>query len=385
MSDSFEKLGISSELLTGLQAIGITQPTPIQQQVIPLALAGKDVVGQSATGTGKTLAYVLPLIEKIDTAKREVQAIVLAPTHELASQIQQQILDLVSKSNLMVTAALIIGNVNIARQIEKLKEKPHIIVGSSGRMLELIQKKKISAPTVKTIVLDEADRLLDDNNLDGVKAVIKTTLRDRQIMMFSATMHGAALDRVRALTPDPVVVNARGQADVPQDISHMYFVTERRDKIELLRKLVGHLHIERALVFINKSENSETLAEKLNYHGIKAAAIHGDSNKMGRKTAIDDFRKGHIKLLIASDLAARGLDIQGVTHVFNLDMPEAPPVYLHRVGRTGRAGQSGAAISIVTENEALLLKKIEKVLNISIAAKGIARGKIFDRSVRRKS
>ncbi|NLP41320.1 MAG: DEAD/DEAH box helicase [Veillonellaceae bacterium] len=336
------------------------------------------------TGTGKTLAYLLPLLQKVDTSKREAQAIILAPTHELASQIHQQILDLAVKAELPVKSALIIGNVNVARQIEKLKDKPHIIVGSSGRILELIQKKKISAPAVRTIILDEADRLLDDNNIDSVKAVIKTTLRDRQLMMFSATMPGPVLDKAKDLMREPGVISAKGQANVPQDISHMYLVAEQRDKIEMLRKLVGHLKIERALVFINKSDNIETMVEKLNYHGLKAAAIHGDADKHGRKAAIDAFRKGNIKLLVASDLAARGLDIPGITHVFNLDMPETAQIYLHRVGRTGRAGRSGTAISIVTVKEADLLKKFEKILKITIAAKKLARGQVFDRSVSAK-
>ncbi|MPM72583.1 DEAD-box ATP-dependent RNA helicase CshC [bioreactor metagenome] len=385
MSELFQKLGLCDVLLAGLDGLGITQPTEIQQQVIPAALIGKDVVGQSATGTGKTLAYLLPLMQKIDVSKREVQAVILAPTHELASQIHQQILDLADKAKLPVTSALIIGNVNIARQIEKLKDKPHIIVGSSGRILELIQKKKISAPTIRTIVLDEADRLLDDNNLDGVKAVIKTTLRDRQLMMFSATMPAAIMDKAKELMREPEVISAKGQANVPQDISHMYFVAEHRDKIEMLRKLVRHLKIERALVFINKSDNIETMVEKLNYHGLNAAAIHGDANKLGRKAAIDGFRKGKIELLVASDLAARGLDIPGVTHVFNLDMPETPQIYLHRVGRTGRAGQSGTAISIVTVKEAESLKRFEKVLKITIVTKSLARGQVFDRANKRNS
>jgi len=184
MSEPFIKLGLSKELAQALQDSRIETPTPVQQQVIPLALTGKDVVGQSATGTGKTLAYLLPLLQKIDAGRRETQAIVLAPTHELAIQIQRQLEELIQKSGLPIASAPMIGNVNISRQIDKLKEKPHILVGSSGRILELIQKRKLSAQTVKTIVLDEADRLLDDNNRDSVKAVIKATQRDRQLMLF---------------------------------------------------------------------------------------------------------------------------------------------------------------------------------------------------------
>jgi superfamily II DNA/RNA helicase len=188
MNNTFTQLGVGEALANGLQKAEITQPTGIQTQVIPLVLAGKDVIGQSATGTGKTLAYLLPLFLKIDSSKREMQALVLAPTYELAMQIQKQVELLAANSGLPVTSLPIIGDVNIVRQIEKLREKPHIIVGSSGRILELIQKRKISAHTIKTIVLDEGDRLLGEQNLEGVKAIIKTTQRDRQLLLFSATI-----------------------------------------------------------------------------------------------------------------------------------------------------------------------------------------------------
>lgn len=378
MSEAFEKLGIIAPLATGLHKAGITVPTGIQAQVIPLALLGKDIIGQSATGTGKTLAYLLPLFQKIDLAKRELQAMILAPTHELAIQIQSQIEMLANNSGLPVTSAPVIGNVNILRQIEKLKEKPHIIVGLSSRILELIQMRKITGHTIKTIIIDEADRLLDDKNLDSVKAVLKTTLKERQLMLFSATITSKTLDRAKELMREPKVITVVGQSDVAPDISHMYFLTEQRDKIEVLRKLVRNINVERALVFVNRSDDIEITAAKLNYEGLKAAGLHGSLVTGDRKKAIEDFRSGKIQLLVATDLAARGLDIPGVAYVFNLDMPEDPQVYLHRVGRTGRAGQSGTAISIVAQREAALINKYEKVLKINILAKRLSRGRIFD-------
>lgn len=378
MSEAFEKLGILAPLAAGLQKAGITVPTGIQAQVIPLALLGKDIIGQSATGTGKTLAYLLPLFQKIDPAKRELQAMILAPTHELAIQIQSQIEILANHSGLPVTSAPIIGNVNIQRQIEKLKEKPHIIVGLSGRLLELIQMRKITGHTLKTIIIDEADRLLDDKNLDGVKAVLKTTLKERQLMLFSATITSKTLETAKELMREPKVITVTGQSEVAPDISHMYFLTEQRDKIEVLRKMVRNIKVERALVFINRSDNIEITAAKLNYEGLKAAGLHGSLVTGDRKKALEDFRSGKIQLLVATDLAARGLDIPGVAYVFNLDMPEDPQVYLHRVGRTGRAGQSGTAISIVAQREVALINKYEKALKINIVAKRLSRGKIFD-------
>lgn len=378
MSESFISLGVQEKLIEGLKKANITEPTKIQSEVIPVALEGKDIIGQSATGTGKTLAYLLPIMQRIDAGKRETQSFILAPTHELAIQIERQIVELAANANTSITATPIIGNVNIQRQIDKLKEKPHIIVGSSGRILELIKKKKIVAQTVKTIVLDEADRLLDDNNFNSVKDVIKTTLRDRQLMLFSATFPPAIIEKAKAVMNNPVVLKAAGQAEVPSDISHLYFEVEQRDKIELLRKLTHHLQVKRGLVFINKSENITEMTEKLNYHGLKADGLHGSAFKNERKKALDDFRSGKVALLVASDLAARGLDIEGVSHVFNLDFPEDHETYQHRVGRTGRLGRSGTAISLVTKPEAVRLKKFEKLLKISAGEKKLIKGKVVD-------
>ena len=379
MIESFELLGISAPLVAGLCVAGIEVPTPIQSQVIPLALMGKDIIGQSATGTGKTLAFLLPLFQRIDTGKRETQVMIIAPTHELAIQTLRQVELLAKNSGLPVTSTSIIGNVNIARQIDKLKDKPHILVGSSGRILELIQKKKITSQTIKAIVIDEADRLLDDKNIESVKAVIKTTLKDRQIMLFSATITPETLEQAKKFMHEPEVLTIEGQIGDMPDITHLYFLAEQRDKIEMLRKIVALINNERVLIFINKSEEIETTVAKLEYHGLKAAGIHGSSFKGDRKKSLEDFRKGKIQLLVASDLAARGLDITGVNYVFNLDMPEDPQVYFHRVGRTGRAGQSGIAMNIITKMERPLIHKYEKLLKIKIAPKYMANGKILDK------
>ncbi|MBP2652376.1 MAG: box helicase domain protein [Firmicutes bacterium] len=374
----FEKLGITGVLAEGLTKVGITVPTEIQTQVIPSALKGKDIVGQSATGTGKTIAYLLPLIQRLDASQRQVQAIILAPTHELAIQIYRQVELLAKNSSLAITAAPIIGTANIARQIETLKEKPHIIVGSSGRILELIQKKKINTQTIKTIVLDEVDRLVDDNNWDSVKAVVKTTMKDRQMLMFSATIKPATLDRVKQMTETVEIITATSQVEVPPNISHWYLLADQRDKFEVFRKLLVSLKAPRGLVFINKSEAIETTLAKLNYHGIKSAGIYGTSGQADRKKAMEDFRSGKVQLLVASDLAARGLDIPDIGYIFNLELPEEPQIYLHRSGRTGRAGKSGSTISIVTRQEAGLISRIEKELKITITAKYLTRGTIRD-------
>lgn len=378
MNQSFAELGIQGALVQGLAKAGITVPTQIQEEVIPEVLAGKDVVGQSATGTGKTLAFLLPLFQKIDHARRDTQAIVLAPTHELAMQIFREAQLLADNSGLPVTSAVIIGDVNIARQIDRLKERPHLLVGSSGRILELIQKRKINAQTVKTIVLDEADRLLDDNHRVSATAIIKATQKDRQLLLFSATIPTAALEKALGMSNDAVVVTIAAPAAVPAEIEHLYFVVETRDKIEFLRKLLASLQVDRALVFVNTSAAIEETVAKLCHHGVAATGIHGSSVKKDRQGAMESFRDGRTGVLVASDLAARGLDIAGVRCVINLELPEDPQAYQHRAGRTGRAGATGMTLSIIDRAEEKRIAFLEKKLNVKILPKRLAFGKIID-------
>ncbi|WP_138205774.1 DEAD/DEAH box helicase [Haloimpatiens lingqiaonensis] len=376
MTNSFNTLNLNQNLIEALKKQGIEEPTDIQMKAIPISLENKDIIGESQTGSGKTLAYLLPIFQKIHTDKREMQAIVLAPTHELAMQIDKQIKLLSENSRLGVTSATIIGEVNIKRQIEKLREKPHIIVGSSGRILELIKKKKISAHTIKTIVIDEGDKLLDQNNLNSVKEVIKTTMRDRQLMVFSATINEKTLNTAKALMKEPEVIKVEDKNIANPNITHMYFVTEHRDRIETLRKLIASTKPEKAIVFINKSEEIKLTTLKLQYHNMKAYGIYGTASKEERKKALEGFRSGKFNILVASDLAARGLDVDDVTHIFNLDLPRDPKEYLHRVGRTGRAGKSGTALSIITKGEVSTIKKFSKDFNIKIEEKEIFKGSI---------
>ena len=379
MLASFDELGLNSNLIDGLKKEGITSPTEIQAKVVPIALENKDIIGQSQTGSGKTLAYLLPIFQGIATEKREMQAIILAPTHELVMQIDKEIKLLAENSGVPITSAPIIGDVNIKRQIEKLREKPHIIVGSTVRTLELIKMKKITAHTIKTIVIDEGDRLLDDKNLAPVKDIIKTTLRDRQLMVFSATIDDKVLDTAKNLMKDTEVIRIEEKTQVNPNIEHMYVVVEQRDKIEMLRKLVAATKPSKAIIFINKSEETDITTMKLQYHHLKAYGIHGSATKEERKKAMEDFRSGKLQLLVASDIAARGLDIKDVTHIFNLDLPRDSKDYLHRVGRTGRAEQSGTAISIITQKELSSIKKYEKNFKIKIKEKAVYRGELVDR------
>lgn len=378
MDNAFDKLGLGPQLVEGLKKQGITVPTAVQTAAIPAALENKDVIGQSPTGSGKTLAFLLPVFQRIDAGKREMQAIILAPTHELVMQIEKQAKLLAQSSGLPITSTAIIGEVNITRQIEKLREKPNIIVGSPGRVLELIKKRKINAQTVRAIVIDEGDRLLDEHNLATVREVIKTTLRDRQLMLFSATISEKTLKTAGELMKEPQVVSIADEGRISPNISHMYVVAEQRDKLEVLRKLVASIKPERAIVFINKSDELQLATAKLQYHHLNAFDISGGASKEDRKKALEGFRRGDIQLLVASDLAARGLDIKGVTHIFNLDIPEDPRAYLHRAGRTGRVEEPGTAISIVTEKEVAFIRKCERELKIKIVEKTISRGMVTD-------
>ena len=378
MINTFNQLGLDERLVEGLKKQGITEPTPIQADTVKLALENKDIVGQSPTGSGKTLAFLLPIFQRVDAGKRETQAIVLEPTHELVMQIEKQARLLAANSGIAVTSAAVIGEVNITRQIEKLKEKPNIIIGSAGRVLELIKRRKINAQTVRTIVIDEGDRMLDEHNLGTVREVIKTTLRDRQLMVFSATIGEKTLSTAREFMKDPQIVRIEDRGKISPDIRHIYLEAEKRDKIEVLRKLAASIKPERAIIFINKSEELQLTAAKLKYHHLSACDISGSASKEERKKALEGFRKGDIKLLVASDIAARGLDIKGVTHIFNLDLPEDPKGYLHRAGRTGRMGEPGTVVSIVTEREVPFLRKCERDLKIKIYEKIIARGKVLD-------
>ena len=384
MSENFEQLGIKAAFVSALAAAGIAVPTEIQKLVIPEALTGKDIIGQSQTGTGKTLAYLLPLLQKIDSTKREMQALILSPTHELAIQILRQIEWLTKENEGSISFASVIGDVNVKRQVEKLKEKPHILVGSAGRILELIQKRKIAAHTIKTIILDEADRLLDEHNIAVARAIVKATLRERQIMAFSATMNSETIAQAKEFMRTPEVIKVKARSEVAANITHMYFLAEQRDKVEFLRKLIYLAGKERALIFMNRSYDIETVVAKLSHHGLKTDSLFGSSIKTDRKKALENFRAGKIQLLVSSDLAARGLDIPGVSYVFNLDIPEDPEIYLHRAGRTGRSGQQGVAISIVAPAEQARIAKYEKKLNIKINAKYMSGGRIMDGKGRKR-
>ena len=381
MSEKFLKLGLSEALAEAVEKMGFTEPMPIQEQAIPQALTGANIVGQSATGSGKTLAYLLPALAQIQPESPALQALVLAPTYELAMQISQQLQQVIQNSGLPIRSMALIGGANIARQIDNLKKKPQIVVGSAGRILELQKKGKLKLQQVKVLVLDEFDRLLDDQNQESVAKVQSCLDKQCQYLLFSATASGKALDRAQFLA-EPKIIKINERTALQPQLENYYFIVEFRDKIDVLRKLTKTLAVKRGLVFVNKVYDVEKTIEKLAHQGISAASLIGSDDKMARKNAVADFAKGKVTLLLATDLAARGLDIPGVDYVFNLDLPENDKVYLHRVGRTGRAGAKGTAISLVDSKEIMKLVTIGKKLSVNFQAKKLLHGKVEDFIVR---
>lgn len=375
--NSFKELNLNDKLVAGLAKQNITIPTDIQQKVIGPIMENKDVIGEAVTGSGKTLAYLLPAFQRIDTESRDLHTLVLAPSHELVVQINNVIKDLANASDYPVRSVTVMGNVNIKRQIESLKTKPHIIVGTPGRVIELIKAKKLKAHLIQTIVIDEADKLLSRDNITAINAIIKTTLKQRQLLAFSASIKQIAIDTANEIMKEPVLFQL-SEEKLNSDIEHQYLVSSRRDKINTLRKTIHAAKPNKSIVFINKNELIQDVANRLNYHKIKTVSIFGNATKKERKQALDAFKSGKASVLVASDLVARGLDLTDLTHVFNLDIPVDLHEYTHRVGRTGRAGAKGCAISIVTEKEVQFLRQISMLNGITFSQKDLAEGKVVE-------
>ncbi len=377
---SFAELGVSADLVRALAKQDISEPTPIQTAAIPVLATGRDAYLQAETGTGKTLAYLLPLFARLDLTAEATQLVVLAPTHELAIQIQRQCTDLAQHAGWPVRVLLLIGGTSMERQLDKLKKKPHVVVGSPGRIRDLIQAKKLKMERVTAVVADEADRLLVEDSAKAVKVIIQFAPPSRQLVFVSATEQPESAGIIVMLAPSHVMLQT-GDAPVNENIEHLYVVCERRDKPEVLRKLLAALEPERAMVFAHRNDTAEEVAAKLAHHRVAAADLHGAFDKLERKRAMDDFRSGAARVLIASDVAARGLDIKGVTHVFNLDVPTQSKAYLHRVGRTARAGAKGIAVTLMTHGEAKLARRFESELGIVLQRVSLREGRLVHEGV----
>ncbi|MBM7713060.1 DEAD/DEAH box helicase [Siminovitchia sp. FSL H7-0308] len=348
-----------------------TEPTPVQQRAIPSILEGKDVVAQSPTGTGKTVAYLLPILNRVDEEKEATQAVILAPSRELVMQIFEEIKAWSIGTGL--TSVSLVGGANIKRQMEKLKKRPQLIVGTPGRIWELIQMKKLKMHEVKTIVLDEGDELLGKEHLDDVRRVVKSALNDRQLLLFSATALQDPDQVTAMLGREPERIVVEGELAVPSEIEHIYLLCEPREKINLLGK-IAKMDGMKGLAFIRSIGNLHVIADKLSYEGVDLEILHSDMRKDERKKALQRLDSGDVSILLATDIAARGLDIKGISHVIHFDLAKDVEQYIHRSGRTGRMGKFGTVVSLVSPRDERELQKYGKLLGIPLSKKRLYKG-----------
>ncbi|SES42691.1 DEAD/DEAH box helicase [Psychrobacillus sp. OK032] len=332
---------------------------PIQTKLIPHMLDGSDIVAESPTGTGKTLAYVIPLLQKVDPTKKQVQALVVVPSQELGMQIIEVFRDWIAGTD--ITVAQLIGGANIQRQIDTLKKKPTIVVGTPGRLQELVKTKKLKMHEIKTIVLDEGDQLLSREHRTTVKGLIDATV-ERQLVVTSATITDEIELVADRLMNSPIRIQVSAE-EIPSkgEVIHSFVKTETRDKTDLLRRL-SHIKGMKGLAFVNSLDQLLMKDSKLSYRDAPIVSLHSEMKKDERKKALDDFKNGKVSILIATDVAARGLDISGLTHVIHVDVPHSIEQYLHRSGRTGRAGKDGEVLTLLTYSDEKTYKKWTKEL-----------------------
>jgi superfamily II DNA/RNA helicase len=351
------------------------QLTAVQEKAIPEILEGKNLVCESPTGTGKTLAYLLPILEGIDEKRMQAQTVIVAPSRELVMQIHQEVQKWTKGSG--INSIALIGGANVKNQIEKLKKKPKIVVGTAGRIIELMKMKKLKMHEVKTIVVDEFDLMIGNEHINNIRQIIKATLADRQLLFFSATLSDVTDTVASELMENYEVIRVNQGIVSSSKVEHGYVLAEQRDKIEVLRKLSNVQDIK-ALVFFNSLEKLSEMEEKLKYQKVSLEVLAGESKKMERKHSLDKFRAGKVPMLLTTDVAARGLDITGVTHVIHFEFPTDTKQYIHRSGRTGRMGAEGNVLSIVTKREESFLEKMAGELDLKVVRKKIHGGKIVE-------
>lgn len=361
---SFAAIGIQEDLVARLSEFGITAPSPVQEQTIPLLLEGRDVLAASQTGTGKTLAYLLPLLQGINPEQRVVQKLVLAPTQELAMQILREAERYGDHRGIKVMG--LIGGAAIKRQIDKLREHPQLVVGTPGRIRELIGLRKLKMHEVSTIVIDEADQMFQLSGAGEVAKIVSSALRTRQLVMLSATIGPETKALASREMKNPAEIGIDPGVMTAQTLEHHYVVSEERNKIDMLRRVIRHHNPKRAIVFVNATEDIAEVEAKLNHLGLTAAALYGDADKVTRSNVLAKFRDGKFRVLVASDVAARGLDIEELTLVVSFDPAFDAEHYVHRAGRTGRMGKRGLSVTIVTEQQTFIMRKFARELDIQL-------------------
>ncbi len=366
---TFDELKLIEPLRRAIKDQNYTIPTPIQAQTIPHALEGKDVLGCAQTGTGKTAAFALPMLDFLAGDMRPAkpgrpQALVLAPTRELAIQIGDSFRTY--GKHVKLRTVLVFGGVNQASQVREMKRGAHILVATPGRLLDLMQQGEIRLDDLEVFVLDEADRMLDMGFLPDLKRIIAKLPEDRQSLFFSATMPPKIVELAGKLLFNPVSVNVTPKKTSVERIDQQLMFCQRGDKADRLRDVLRGNDVDRAIVFTRTKRGANTVGKKLDQAGIEAAVIHGNKSQNARQSALDAFRRNKVRVLVATDVAARGIDIDNITHVVNYDLPNEPEAYVHRIGRTGRAGAEGIAISFCTGEELDDLRAIERLIGIEI-------------------
>lgn len=363
-SSQFQQLGLSDRMLSALTALKFEQPTPIQEQSIPLLLAGHDVVGQAQTGTGKTVAFGLPAVEVCDPDLGECQAIVLTPTRELAQQVGS-VLDFFARAQ-GLEATVLMGGRRLSDDFANLERRPQIVVGTPGRVIDHLERRTLQLGRVRMAVLDEADRMLDIGFYPDMRKILRRSPNDRQTALFSATIPTPIKSLIHQFMHEPEHVHIEPEVATAQGINQRYYEVADRDKVHAVEELLPELS-GRTLVFCNMKVTVDRLVSRLRDQGLNADAIHGDRDQRKRDRVMAQFRSGDIQFLVATDVAARGLDIPDVQHVVNFDLPQTPEDYVHRVGRTGRAGAEGSAISFVGEWDFDQLERILKLVGDELA------------------
>jgi ATP-dependent RNA helicase RhlE len=366
---SFEELGLRAELLRAVAEQGYTEPTPIQRRAIPEILKGADVLAGAQTGTGKTAAFTLPILQRLCEQpptgdKPVVRVLVLTPTRELTQQVGESVR--IYGKHVPARCAIVYGGINIRPQIEKLRKGADIVVATPGRLLDHVQQKTVDLSGVEILVLDEADRMLDMGFIPDVRRIIRLLSGRRQTLLFSATLS----TEVRMLSHDflhsPVAIQVAPHNTAAEQVRQIVHPVDRSRKRALLVKLIREGDWRQVLVFANRKVDAGSLARQLEREGIRAAAIHGDRTQEKRTKALEDFKNGKVHVLVATDVASRGLDIDQLPHVVNFELPLVPEDYIHRIGRTGRAGNPGEAVSLVATDEERLLGDIQKLLKVEI-------------------
>ncbi|NLY44765.1 MAG: DEAD/DEAH box helicase [Tissierella sp.] len=383
MTIDFRRLGISEDLEKALMKEGITKPTPVQEQAIPELLKGKDVIAQAHTGTGKTFAFMLPIMENIDMDKPYIQSLIITPTRELAIQITNEAKKLAEDRGISILA--VYGGQDVERQLRQLKRGVNIVIGTPGRLLDHIRRKTIDLSQVKMIVLDEADEMLNMGFLKDVEDIIYKTSKTRQTMLFSATMPKQLKSLAAKYMRKPVEIQVESEKVTLDEIQQVVIETTDRGKQDALCKLIDEERPFMAIIFCRTKRRVKALNNDLLSRGYNSDEIHGDLSQAKREKVITDFRKMKIQLLVATDVAARGLDIEGITHIFNYDIPEDAESYIHRIGRTGRAGESGKAFTFVTPKNQQDLIAIENKIRMNIKKKTATKDNIKDKGNNRKS